>query len=356
MKRLSPGLRVALYLSGFLVLAGAGVAYAIVQSGATPASFAAVFTLSGPTVALLFFFLFAIYGTDCVRYRVLAWSVGTPITWGRALHSSIANFFFSWITPTAAFGAPAATVMLARRGGIPWDAAALIAFGKSMTSTAVLLGVAFVFLLAGWGPQVDATWMAPLLWASGIVAFILALPVLGVLWPKQSVAALERLEHKVSGRPWLVALAVGLQRTIERLAVLKRRSRWAWAAILLVHLPYFAAFIGVAATLDHALSGRPLVHSIGVSTVFTAFTYVAPTPGASGLAEGTSAQFFGGALSGEQAIVVVLLFRSFTSYVQILIGLVHLLWVGGTSEVFTRVRRGAREEGDAADGGFPDGR
>lgn len=338
MRRLSPGVRVALYLSGFLLLAGAGVAYAISRSGGSLESFAAVFTFSAPTVALLFAFLLAVYATDCVRYRVLAWAVGTPIGWGRALHASIANFFFSWITPTSAFGAPAATVMLARRGGIPWDAAALIAFGKSMTSTAVLLSIAFVFLIGGLGPEVDATWMVPLVWASGVVVFILSLPVLGALWPTRAIDLLQRLEHKVTRRKWLLALVVGLQRTIERLTVLKERSRWAWAAILLVHLPYFAAFIGVAATLDQALSGRSLAHSIGVSTVFTAFTYVAPTPGASGLAEGTSAQFFGGDIGPEQAIVIVLLFRSFTSYAQILIGLVHLIWVGGTSEIFARKR------------------
>ena len=59
------------------------------------------------------------------------------------------------------------------------------------------------------------------------------------------------------------------------------------------------------------------------------FTYVLPTPGGAGISEGTAEAFFGTVLSPQDAVVVVLAFRTLTFYLHIALGLVYLPIVGG---------------------------
>ena len=104
-----------------------------------------------------------------IRYRVFGRAVGERVSWRAALDATVANFFFSWITPGAALGAPAAIVMLGRRG-VSWDAAALIAFGKSLTGTALLILLAFAMLAIGLGPDLDRGTLAVFTTGIGVVA------------------------------------------------------------------------------------------------------------------------------------------------------------------------------------------
>ena len=78
-----------------------------------------------------------------------------------------------------------------------------------------------------------------------------------------------------------------------------------------------------------------------------AFTYVLPTPGGSGLSEGTAEAFFGQLLSPQGAVMAVLLFRALTFYLHILVGLVYLPVVGALRGVLEG-RRAPAPEADPA--------
>lgn len=305
--------RLALGSVLFLAFAGAGIAFAI--RGARPEGLGA---LSGGAWALLALLVPAVYALDALRYRVIGAAAGAPIGWAAALEASVANFFFSWLTPGAAMGAPAAIVTLGRRG-VPLAAAGLVAFGKSATGTLALLALAFLALALGLGPAPD-TLVGPLATGAFVVTAALALPV--------AAARLPRLRAWL-GRPrpgWRGRLAAGVGDAAARLAGLRPG---AYLLIFISHLLYFAAFIGVAVVAVGALGGQPLAQVAGASTVFTAFSYVAPTPGGAGLTEGAAGVFFGALVGPGRAVAAVLLVRGLTFYLQIGVGLVYVLAAGG---------------------------
>lgn len=296
----------------FLALAGAGIAWAVYRAGADLAHLPGLGAGTWMTVIGL---VPLIYAFDALRYRLLAAAVGTPIGWGAAIEASMANFFFSWLTPGAALGAPAAIVTLHRRG-VPLAAAGLVAFGKSATSTLILLLLAFMALALGLGPPLPTAVLTPLVAGLAIVVTILAVPV---------VAALSRRFRSVLARPggrW----RAGLHDAAERLARLPVR---ALPAIFLSHLLYFCAFVGVLVVLAAALGAAPIGPTVGVSTVFSAFSYVAPTPGGAGLSEASADLFFTGLLAPGPAVAAVLLFRGLTFYLQVIIGLLYIIAAGG---------------------------
>lgn len=300
----------------FLGLAGLGVAWSLRRAGPQLPDLP---ELSRWQWGWLVVLVPAIYGLDALRYRVLGRAAGAPMGWGAALEASTANFFFSWLTPGAALGAPAAVVTLRRRG-ITLAAASLIAFGKSMTGTLVLLLLAFLALALGLGPAFSPAVVIPLAVGAGVVVGVLALPVLA--------AAHGGLRGWLQrARPgWRGRLGSGLGDAAARLARLRLHDL-GW--IFLSHFAYFVAFVGVAVVLVSAFGATPMSHVVGASTVFTAFTYVAPTPGGAGLSEGAADLFFAGLLAPGPAVAAVLIFRALTFYLQVVVGLIYLVAAGG---------------------------
>ena len=74
--------------------------------------------------------------------------------------------------------------------------------------------------------------------------------------------------------------------------------------------------------------------------------YVAPTPGGAGLAEGAAQGFFGALLPTAGAVVAVLLFRALTFYLYMVVGVLHVAWVGGLGAILAEAdHHGGREGG-----------
>lgn len=328
--------RLALLLALFIVLAGAGIWYGVRSSGVTFHDLGALWHLPMTTLVVLAVLCVLFYVADMVRYRFVGRAVGEHVAWRATLDATIANFFFSWITPGAALGAPAAIVMLGRRG-VPWDAAALIAFGKSLTGTAVLILLAFAVLALGLGPDLDARTLAVFTTGIGVVAAMLLVPIVGAIWPAASLRAITRLEtwllarkrgHRISTR-----FCAGLRNAVERLAKLRTGGKLTPFLILLAHLADLGVLVAIATVLAHAFGATSIPHAIGISTVYAAFTYVAPTPGGAGLSEAVGPAFYGSILSPHDAVLVVLLFRALTFYLHILVGIIYLGIVGGTRQI-----------------------
>jgi uncharacterized protein (TIRG00374 family) len=282
-----------------------------------------------------------------MRYRAFGRAVGEPLAWRAAWDASVANFFFSWITPGAALGAPAAIVMLGRRG-VSWEGATLIAFGKSMTSTVVLLGLAFVVLATGYGPELDRGAIAVLTTGTGVVVATLLVPMIGALWPAAMIRRVDRTEAWLARRRVFAGeraqravarIGDALRETVRRLARLRAGGVAMVVAVVASHLLYLAVLVAIAVVLARGFGATALPEAIGISIVYVAFTYVAPTPGGAGLAEAAATVFYGGILPARDAVVVVLLFRALTFYFEILIGIVYLGIVGGARQI---LERGAR--------------
>jgi hypothetical protein len=328
--------RFALYALVFIVCCAAGIAWSISRSGTRPADLLRLRDISFQHVLLLVFWFVATYFTDALRYRWLAWTLGIPLSWKTAIDTSLASFFFSWISPGAILGGPAALFILGT-GGVPWDFATLLAFGKGFFGTVVLLMTAFLVLACGIGPVLPAT--LQLTMAGGALLFGLfgLFFLIAGLAPRPASAFLSAgfkiLGPRLAGlSPRLghltTAAEAALTGAVEKLGHFGKRGLSGLMAILLSNFLYFAAFIGTAVTLLHAFGAPSLLRATGASIVYLGFIYVAPTPGGAGLAEAGISPFFAGVLPGAQAVVPVLLFRVFTIYLQIFTGFWYFLLTG----------------------------
>jgi uncharacterized protein (TIRG00374 family) len=334
--------RLALFVGLFIVLAGGGIWYGVHRSGVTMHDIGALWRLPVVTLISLGLLCVLFYLADMLRYRFVGRAVGEHVSWRAALDATIANFFFSWITPGAALGAPAAIVMLGRRG-VPWDAAALIAFGKSLTGTAVLIVLAFIVMAVGLGPDLDGRTLAVFTTGICVVAAMLLLPIFGAIWPQPSLRAIARLEGWLGrrvkserGTRIATKLCGGMRSAVERLAKLRSGGAITPLLILLAHLADLGVLVAIATVLAHAFGATSIPRAIGISTVYAAFTYVAPTPGGAGISEAVGPAFYGGVLNAHDAVLVVLLFRALTFYLHIFVGIIYLGIVGGTRQILEK--------------------
>ena len=328
--------RLALFVALFIALAGGGIYYGIHRSGVTLDELGTLWTLPIATLVAIAVLCILFYVADMFRYRFVGQAVGVVVPWRATLDATIANFFFSWITPGAALGAPAAIVMLGRRG-VPWDAAALIAFGKSLTGTAVLILLGFGVMAFGLGPSLDGRTLAVFTTGIGIVALMLLVPIIGAIFPAASLRAIDRLDawlqRRKRGKHIGERFCAGLRSAVERLAKLRTGGKLVPFLILLSHLADLGVLVAIATVLAHAFGATSIPKALGISIVYAAFTYVAPTPGGAGLSEAVGPAFYGAVLNAHDATLVVLLFRALTFYLHIVVGVIYLGIVGGTRQI-----------------------
>jgi glycosyltransferase 2 family protein len=292
-------------------------------------------------LALLGILVVGLYVTDVLRYKALGRATSVHVTWRAGLDASVANFVFSNITPGSTFGVPATIYMLGRRG-VSWDAALAITFIKAFSAAAVIALVGIVFITTG---LAEFDWRL-----AGVVAFTGSVFV--VLFTLLTIAAFrpaaaQRVVARCSG--WLearfkarfIASAERVTlRAIDRLAVLRTGGIAPLAFLVFSHVAYFTVFSSIGVILIYAFGGEPSVRAFASSWVYVAFVfYLAPTPGGAGFAEATAVPFFTAVLPAEQAIMMVLCFRSLTLYVQVVIAVPYLI-VAGTLRAMVRSEPG----------------
>jgi uncharacterized protein (TIRG00374 family) len=325
----------------FVLLSVGGAYWAMWSSGAGLSDLNILWELGAGQIVLLAILCAGIYASDLLRYRCLGLAVGAPVSNAAAMDASVANFFFSWITPGSTFGAPASIYMLGRRG-VPWDAAVVIAFGKAFTGVALVCFVSLVLVALELGPEFDSQLLYLVLFGGGVFLFLVSLISVAAFRPEGAKRRVEKLFGRLGKghREWVHRVEQVTIKCIDRLA----RLRGGGAPLLLAlsHLLYFAIFAGVAMVLIVAFGGQANLAAAATTVVYIAFTYIAPTPGGAGFAEAMALPFFGHILPAEQAVMMVLSFRALTLALQICFGLPYLLVVGGVSEAL----RQSSERGD----------
>jgi hypothetical protein len=333
---MNPRVRFCGFLLLFVLLTWWGFSWVAEKSGMRASDFSVLAGMSWGEIGFLIVMFWGVYLTDVVRYRVMGQAMGVEIPWKAGIDATVASLFISWLTPASIGGAPAAIFMLGRRG-IPWDAAAVIAFGKGIFGTALLVLFSFTAIFLGLGPDLPEAFQAPLVWGSLVMIVSALMMLLAGLFPgvartvlegsARPLRALGRACHpKVAAAvDWCHGLGEG---GITRLARFSHGGIRGFAAIIAANVAYLTCFVAVAVTLAHFFGAVGLVKTGGISLVYLAFTYVAPTPGGAGLAEAGAVPFFGGVLPAREAAMTVILFRLLTFYLQILVGFVYLLFLG----------------------------
>lgn len=309
----------------------AGALWAIRSAQAGVEDLQRLRALPGSMLALILLLCVAIYLTDLLRYRCLGLAVGARVSTRAALDASVANFFFSWVTPGSTFGAPASIYMLGRRG-VPWDAAVVIAFGKAFSGVALICFVSLCLVAAGLGPEFDERLLLLVLVGGGVFILLSALLLVAAMRPIGATRVLARLFRRLNKHEsrWLGAAERVTSKAIARLSQLHRVD--ALALLVLSHILYFGAFAGLGVVLIVAFGGEANLPALATTIVYIAFTYIAPTPGGAGFAEAMALPFFGAVLPSQAAVMMVLSFRAITLLMQIGFGLPYLLLAGGMGQ------------------------
>ncbi len=315
-----------------LALAALGVYLGAPDSGSLRA---AVLRLGDAPVATLLIVVGGALGlvaTEAVRIGVIGRLVGTTVAPRDAWDAAVANHLMTAITPHVGLGEPTVAYLLNKRG-IAWDAAVAIPFVKFTTSLALVFALGSGLVLAGYGPPV-APWIA----ASGLALFVViaavtvvvlvvcSRPALARRWIEgiHAWCARRRLFARETWQARIARAAEVATRMIDRLGRV-RRTTWRGAAILCaIHLVYYASYVAPLVGLALVLGDPPIVALALRSLIYLCFVFAMPTPGGAGPSEAAAGLFFADLVAPADAIVVVVVFRAATYYLQLAIGILYL--------------------------------
>jgi uncharacterized protein (TIRG00374 family) len=318
-----------LKLGGFFALFAALVALGAWWSAPAPdllgEAWDHLLQLSWSTWGLLALFATGLIAADALRLVVFGRLMGVPVGGFAALEATIADNFFSWVTPGSALGEPAAAFMLHRHGVDP-GAALTIAYTRFATRFAFIFTLVAALLGLGFGPPMPDAALVSLTVAVGLAAAVMLVILAGALAPERAGSLVDSSERRLLGwfeaaRPqrWVEAVAKTTRSSIERLAWMRRHGLRGVVLMGLSHVLYYAAFIGVFCVLAAAFQADFVGATVPRAVIYLGFIYLFPTPGGAGGAEASAELFF-----GELLPVVVMLFRAATFYLHVVIGVVYL--------------------------------
>jgi len=319
--------RFAVMLGAFVAFTALAVYWTMPPAEVLERALDELVALGAAKAALMIVLAIAVLGVEMIRMIVFGRAIGVRVPVRAAFDASIANDLFSWISPGAMLGEPAAVYVMARRG-VPVDAALAISFGKFATSFALFMGLAALLLGLGYGPALPRWAVIMVVLTIGFGVLLVGSFVIGSFAPAASQRLVDRLERRLSR--WLPgplatraiqASANVVRRSIDRLAVLRTVGAGGWLAIAASHVLYYGSYVGLLVVLAALFGADPLTAIVPLAILYQAFTYIAPAPG---IPEAGAAAFFGGALTDGNAFVVVLLFRALTAYFQIGLALIYL--------------------------------
>lgn len=313
----------------FFLLTAAGLTWLLMRSG--DMSFLEVGMLqilSRPwLVALLVALLLLEWYSDYLRYYVLARYLGVEMPLRFGIKVVFANLFFSYLTPGATFGAPVTIYMMKKNGAKLPNAIALAVIKSFMLFFVMIAGGVFVFLFGDFALS-PAT--QKLLWVcAGFISLLLMLLMVIIFRPDVASRWNSRLfngmrafalrrNHPIER---LNRIEEGFNTTLQAFATFGASGFWAiFLAIFTTSLNLFFVF-AISVTLLFALGFQITSNQAWYYSFLYYFLIAfAPTPGASGLAEGGGYLFFQHLGSPSLVSSYVVLWRLLTCYLVIAIG------------------------------------
>jgi len=284
------------------------------------------------TIAIVVAGALGLVATEALRIAVIARFAGARIMARDAWDAAVANHVMTAVTPQVGLGEPTVAYTLNRRG-VPWDAAVAVPFVKFTTSLALVFVIGVLLVALGYGPPVE-TWVTrtAIVWFGGIALITCA--VIGVCSSERLAARWIRgIERWAARRRWFASTkwqtritrgADVAASTVARLAVMRARRGRLLVALVVVHLVYYASYIAPLVGLALVLGDPPLVPLVLRALVFLCFVFASPTPGGVGTSEAAAGLFFADLVAPADAIVVVVVFRGATYYLQLAIGALYL--------------------------------
>lgn len=273
------------------------------------------------------------YLSDAARLYCVVRAMGYHVPLATLLRLVFINLFVSNVTPMSTGGGFVQIVFLVQQQ-VP------LGIATAATSVRTILAALIIFaatlLIVVFNPSPFSHLFSPLVLTLVAVISLLYFAFFGLAlfkmkWLERRLFGLLLLGRRFG---WITHKQV--RRSYRRLAAdlghfnvgirqfTQNRSRWTFLAIATTFL-FLIVMFGFAVTLIRSLGYDISVGSImQIQTVVTFLMYFAPTPGASGIAEGGFGMVIAPLLNPEHLAVVTLAWRFLTIYLGVAIGVFAL--------------------------------
>ncbi|MCK4353141.1 flippase-like domain-containing protein [candidate division WOR-3 bacterium] len=262
---------------------------------------------------------------ECLRLQTLAWAFGNWLDFKSSAEFTIGGYFLS-LTPFGVGGLPLQFYILMRKKFSFGESGAII----SMRGIAFLLAFIFAMpVLAGYRSLFAGTGIRVLSGYLLAIYIILFTLFILVMWRTERVKyRLSKLKTFFAHRGWHKAIN-WLDKFLDELDKFKFGFKRCWSKgiyklILTIFLSGVSLFfyILIAPLLFRGLGLQVSIMKTAVIQLILIFLLVfAPTPGASGIAEGAGFALFRSICVKQELLgIYVVLWRFFTYYIGVIIG------------------------------------
>ncbi|MEW5866385.1 MAG: flippase-like domain-containing protein [Bacillota bacterium] len=287
---------------------------------------------------------------EAVRIETLTRAIGGRLGFWSALRITLAGAFAACVTPFDTGGEPLQVYLLHRLGFGAGESTAVIAVKTIISSLARLF---LVLIFPAWYIIGRRSWDLPggleVALFVGLLVYILvfALMAFFTAYPESVGAVLGRVLRNRFGRRVIPAHAAdallekvrtGANDFRAALQMFVRERRPALIVITVLSLLGWAIAFFIPVLLLRGLGvDPPFAQTMGIAGIFYLAAAYAPTPGSSGAAEASLAALFGSVVPFRLLGVFVILWRSITYYLTLL--------VGATAVAISYVQRRPRRDG-----------
>jgi hypothetical protein len=293
---------------------------------------------SVPSATFCVLLLLVYFASDGLRLHHTLRTLGHALPGRKMAKLVFINILFSNLTPMATGGGLAQVWYLRRHGVHYGTAAAATTMRTVLAMLLIFIPAPFAFaIIDPVSERFSADWLPALLGGTAVVylssfGLILARP----MWIVGVVASLLRALNAVRivsterSRRWLSGLRRETIRFSRGMRAYLTGPRThillsvIYTVIFLLALFSFPALIlfGLGYDVDFWTT-------IGMMTIATFVAYLAPTPGAAGVAEGSFALLFSTRLDAPDLVLAVVIWRFLTIYLGMIVGItviLHELW------------------------------
>lgn len=250
---------------------------------------------------------------------------GESISLIQAVQVVFSNYFLALLTPGAAGGA-FAQVMFLRKAGVPTGKATVLVIVRTLLSILfLLLCMPFVLLVE----QENLPWISPqlLLWIS---AGMIAATIFG-LWLIRTNALIYLIRPLVKhARHEIRHKVFSLYKDVRGGVLLLAAAPFSMIRVFIESAISLLALYSIVPALFWGL-GVPvdIGHVLGRMIFLNILLYFAPTPGGSGIAEGTFILLFAGDLPPGTVGILAVAWRIFAEYLPFSVGMYFTIRVFG---------------------------
>lgn len=266
-----------------------------------------------------------------MRLLVLSTQLFPQIEFKTCLKSNLSNVFLGAVTP-AQTGGGAAQIYLLYKSGMPFAEATMASVVCFLGSIFFLISCALYLLCFGHVPAMNPSLLLLSRVTLLVFAAIILLFTVAVIKPQTFENATRRFLSGIpilknsleSGKLQIFFNSVQKYQNIVRIYASKGKLA-VLAAFMLSSVIYLNKFFIAYIVLKGLGLNVPFIQTIFIQMILFLIFYFSPTPGASGVAELSSARLMGTIIPKSSQAIFTMLWRTFTLYIGVAVGGIIML-------------------------------